>query len=252
MIHDTDEARFLALQDVLDHHPLAGRPERPVAKRRLESTDRLVHRLRHGDSLPSREPVRLDHDGRAPQAHVIRGGVETVEGLVAGGGNAMSFEKRLRECLRALETRGGRARTETGEAFARERIGDACDERRFRADDGEPDPAPCREVDETLHVLGRDRDVLDSRLAGGSRIARRHVDPLDPLGCRELPGERVLASSAADDQCLHLRSASNPVSDRLPRTPRKPGRLVPEVPDAGEHHRHPVLVRRRDDLAVAP
>ena len=204
-VHQADEARLLALKEVLHHHPFAGRAERLVAKRRLERGDRLVHGAGDGDPLSPREPVRLDHARSAARAHVVGRRAEPVEGLVAGGRDPVPDEERLGEALGAFEARGARARAEAGVAFGGEGIREPGHERRFGADHRQRDPARGGKLDEAVDVVGRNRDILDLRLPRGPRVAGGNEDPFHPRRGGELPRESVLASAPADHQHLHPR-----------------------------------------------
>ena len=91
----------------------------------------------------------------------------------------------------------------------------------------------------------RERDELGDRRSTATLVSAgsRAVPALpgatntlrDARRLRELPGQRVLAAAAADDQDVHGCGR----------------RSVPEVADAGEHHRDAALVGGGDHLVVA-
>src|SRR4030095_9319051 len=97
-------------------------------------------------------------------------------GAVARRGNAVPFEERLHEGLRALEPGRLRARPEAAQARPPERIADPGDERRLRTDDREVDAIRACELDEAAHVVRRDADVRHAWLQRGSGAARGDGD----------------------------------------------------------------------------
>src|SRR5690606_41731713 len=74
--------------------------------------------------------------------------------------------------------------------------------RRFRTDDGQLHIllGEARELLDGQHVDG---DILALGLACGTGIARRDEYLRDARILRDFPGQRVLATAAADDQYVH-------------------------------------------------
>ena len=198
--HHANEARLLAVEELLDHDPAPGVSERTAGEHFVHGGARLRLRLRDDDALARREPVRLDHDGRTVLANV-GGCLGRVGELgVARGGDAVACEERLGERLRAFHLCRRGARAEDSKPFRLEPVRNPGDQRRFRPHHREVDRTLVREREQPSDVLRPHRDVLHPRLARGARIARRHQHPLHPLALRELPRQRVFASAAAHHQ----------------------------------------------------
>src|SRR5438128_2742294 len=134
-VADREEARFRAIEKLLDDDLGAGGTEAALAER---GVDRLV-RLRNGrgddDALAGREPIGLDHHwGAAFDDIGFRcGGIG--EPAVGGGWDALAGTEILHEGFRAFESGGGGGRAESGDPLAFERVDEAGDERRLRPDD---------------------------------------------------------------------------------------------------------------------
>ncbi len=66
-----------------------------------------------------------------------------------------------------------------------------------------------RELQESVDVVGRHRDVAHTRLARGAGVAGRHEDLVDARRSSAAPGEGVFAATAADDEDTHGASAGS-------------------------------------------
>ena len=61
-----EQARLLAVHELLDHHRGARCAELVAGKHVVRRVDGLLNRFGHDHALAGGEPVRLHHDGRAP------------------------------------------------------------------------------------------------------------------------------------------------------------------------------------------
>ena len=101
-----DEARLLAVEEILDHDARAGGAHRVVDEHRVDRGVRLGRRLRDDDALAGGEAVGLDDDRRAALARRRRAPrAASVNVAVARGRDAVPRHERLGEILRALELR---------------------------------------------------------------------------------------------------------------------------------------------------
>ncbi len=139
--------------------------------------------------------------------------------------------------------RGGLHGPEDPEPRRPERVDHACGQWRLGADDGQRD---LLQLCECHQIAQRGAgNIRQFRLPGRARVARGDEHLRHPRGLCELPRERVLAASAADDEDLH-RFTSGERDRRFPQP-----RLMPEMADARKYHRDAALVGRRDHLVVA-
>ena len=125
------------------------------------------------------------------------------ERCVGSRRDAMAAQEVLGESLGAFQPRCQPARAEAAQTRSFERVGDACHERRLRPDDSQRDPLAAREVDECGDIVRGDRHVCDAGLQRRAGVAWRDVNLLDARRLRGFPGERMLATAAAEDQNLH-------------------------------------------------
>ena len=88
----------------------------------LHGPDGLLPRHGDDDALAEREAVGLDHDGDGAALHVFERGVDVVEDLVGGGGDAVLLHEALGEDLAALYLGGALEGAEGGYAGLVERV----------------------------------------------------------------------------------------------------------------------------------
>ena len=128
------------------------------------------------------------HGGRATE---MRAAVGTP------AASSTSFAKAFEPSIRAAAALGPK----TADAGVAERVREARDERRLRADDGEVDLELAAEREQALAVLGAHRVALAEPSDAG--IAGRGVQRFEPGALLQLPGERVLAPAGPNDQDPH-------------------------------------------------
>ena len=215
----------------IDHACAPASPNRRASSISRAAARASAASLRDDDALARREPVGLDDDVAA----------ELVDRGVGLGDVAHDRERArsgcrggAKNCLLNALLPSSRAPSAPGpnvsDAARAQLVGEPGDERRLGPDDDQIDPLGDREV-----APGRrDRSGRPARSARAARCpgCRARATTAWPA-CAQPPGERVLATAAADDEDLHRKS------------------LVPEVAHAGEQHREAVLVGRGDDLLVA-
>jgi hypothetical protein len=188
------------VHELLDHHLGAGRAVRRAAEHLAHRGKRLIQRFAHNHALSGGQPGRLDHHRRAHFAQVRLGFGEPVEGVEAGGGDAVALHQRLGEALGALDGRRLFARPEDGEPPVREVVRDPRGQRRLGAHDGEVDAVGLHPRRERLDLAGRQGD------GGGPAHPAVGVGHKElGAGCvaPQLPQEGVLAPAVAHDQDLH-------------------------------------------------
>ena len=207
--HKREQARLLAVQELLDH-------QRPVAG--IDRRQRLLDRGRDHDPLAGGEPVRLDHDRRPLRRHIRarRGPLARPEAAPGGGGDAVPVAERLGERLRALQPRRRRRRPERLDAGRPQPVDQPQHQRHLRPDHDQPHTLALRQCHEPAHIVGLDRHA--ARHVGDPGIARRAHHLVHQRRGGQRPAQRVLAPAAAHDQHLH------PALPAIPRRPLSPGR----------------------------
>jgi hypothetical protein len=108
----------------------------------------------------------------------------------------------LRERLAGLEPRGGARRSEDRDAGRAQDVGDARRQRILGSHDDEVDALLRRERAHRVGVA-RPHGGEAGRDALHRGAARRDEHALGARALRDLPGERVLAAAAAEDQDAH-------------------------------------------------
>ncbi|MDT4815202.1 hypothetical protein FQZ97_482260 [compost metagenome] len=199
--HD-DEAGFLAVEELLDHHPRTGVTEGVAGEHVAHGVFGFVQG--HGDdhALARGQAVGLDHDGRALLFQVGQRRLDFGEVLVVGGGDLVAGQEVLGEGLGALQLGRAGSGAEDGELAAAEQVDHAFHQRRFRADDGELHVL-LGEVGQLLQGQHVDGDVLALGFGSRAGVAGGDEDLLDARVLRDLPGEGVFATAAADDEYVH-------------------------------------------------
>ena len=202
-----DQRRFLALEPLLHHHADADRAlpwPVVVGKERVERLVRLpgVRADRH--ALPRRKAVGLDHDAVAACRELVRvraRGRERFERPAFGDPDAGRTGDLPAERLARFDPGGRRRRSERRHTGREQCVRDPCRQRRLGADHRKLDRLAPRQLDQR-HTVER-IDPLDdpnARLRRDPGAARRDDHLVDTRFGGELPGERVLAPAAADDE----------------------------------------------------
>ena len=160
-------------------------------------------------ALAGGEAVGLEHgqvvgaENLKPLVRGLRGLEEFAVGVPHAGG----LHDLLGEPLGRLDLRGVAGGTEGEDAAFAQRVDEAGGEGCFGSDDDEVDATLLGGVAEAVDVGVVDREVLAE--FRGSGVARRGEQGLAGRRLRQFPGQRVLASTAADDQDSHGRSVSD-------------------------------------------
>ena len=163
--------------------------------------------------LPAARPSVFTTHGAAELAAEAAGRRGVVERREARGRDAVLGHQPLGERLGALDRRGPPAGAEDGEAPAAQPIGEPRHQRRLGADDHQVDvAAPAAKPASPVGVV--DADSTQRGVARDPGLPGAAYSVLDERALRDLPGERVLAAAAADEQDLSLR--------RIPRRAPRP------------------------------
>ena len=193
-VAEEEERHLGAGEELLHEH----RPRRQIG---VGVGERRLAVGRDDDALAGGEPVGL-HDVRG--AELVERGLD----LGAAGGahraagrHARGIHDPLRERLRALELRGGLARTEHRDAALAHRIGDACDQRRLGADDHEVDEVLVGERRDGGGVFDVEGDQL--RVLPDAGVAGGREDLVLGLLRPQREDDGVLPRARAEDQDLH-------------------------------------------------
>ena len=172
-----------AFEQLLDEHVAA-----EATGRKRRAGIHVLVRAADEDALPGGEAVGLQDAGCARERQA------------SPRSRPLPRQHVLRERLRALDSRRGRARPEDRDAEATQRIRETGDQRDLGADDDEVDLERAREPEQALGVLGTDGMTVRERRDAG--VARRRVQLLEERRLRELPRERMLTTARADDERL--------------------------------------------------
>ena len=131
-------------EGLLDDHGRAGVAE--VVEAGMHAGERLVGGLGDDDALARGETVGLDHERAARALDVVGTLLLARKRAVGGRGDLGACHDLLGELLGALHLRRRGVGAKHGDAGGVDRIGDARDERRLRADHHEADAVLAREV----------------------------------------------------------------------------------------------------------
>ena len=171
-----DEARFLALEKVLDHDSSTTGAERIGDEHRVDRRFRLSDGCGNDDTLAGGQPVGFDDHRRAMLANVCARFRGVGEGAVFRRRDTVSAHERLGEVLRALELRGGARRAEHAQSASAEHVDDSARQRCLRADDGQSDAFRLYEVGQRLMPVVR--DILQVPVDRRAAVAGRDIDAL--------------------------------------------------------------------------
>ena len=202
-VRHNDETGLLALQELLDDHPMPGGTKGVTSQHVAHGFNGLGLGLRHDHPLARRESISLDHDRCPLRTDVRRSRLDLRERLIGSRGNMVPGHEILTEGFRTLKLRGGLRRAKTGKPGGAEGIHHPQHQRRFRADNRQADAFTLGKADEGIHIIGSNFNIPQTRLQRRAGIAGRDKNGLDMrrLGC--LPGQRMFTAAAADDENFH-------------------------------------------------
>jgi tRNA uridine 5-carboxymethylaminomethyl modification enzyme len=154
----------------------------------------LLAILRDDDAFAGRQTVGFENDGIAETVEYRCGVGRVFNGLVLCRGDSAVSQKVLGEDLAAFQSCSIARGPDNPEAALAKLIHNACDEWRFRPDDGQVG----------LHGFGGGEGV-----AGDADSGQRHAgiagigEDLHALRLRQLPAERVFSAPTSNDQDSH-------------------------------------------------
>ena len=202
-ICEYDKTRLLAAEKLLDHHATAGFAKGIAREHVGDGRLGVFQGFCHDHALAGGQAIGFYHNRCAAFTQVGEGGLQLGECVVGRGGNIVALEKILGEGLRALELGSAAARAKAGQRTFREVIHDAGHQWRLGPHDRQTYRVGRCELCQRGEIHHIDGHVLHTGLQCGSRVARRHVYGLCQRRLRRLPGQRVFAPAAADNQYVH-------------------------------------------------
>ena len=166
--------------------------------------------------LPAASPSALMTMGSSWLCHIGLGRRGVGEAPIGGGRNAEFGAEILGEALGAFELGRRLGRPEHFDALRFEIVGEPGHQRRLGPDHHEADLLVLAEARDRAVIAHVERHALGDRRDAG--IARRAIERVEQGALRELPGERMLASAAADQK--HIHRALIPACSELVRRVR--------------------------------
>ncbi len=198
-----NEAGFLAVEELFDHHARAGIAERVAG-------EHVTHRVfgfgqRHCDdhALAGGQAIGLDHDRCALFAHVGQRSVHVAVHGVERGGDVVAGQEVLGIGLAAFQLRGCGGRPEDAQAGGAEAVDHASHQRYFRADHGQRHAFGLCQRQQAVDIGNLDRHVAALAFTGSAGVAGRHDHFGDTGGLGQLPCQGVFAAARADDKYVH-------------------------------------------------
>ena len=165
-IGQDEQAGFRPFQALFHHHRAMDFGQRGEA---------FLVALGHRHALAAGQAIGLHDDGQRVNGDIMMGIGRTGEAPEAGGGNVIFGAQILGETLGGFQFRRCGGRPNHRHTGAAQRIGDASDQRRFRADDHQRDAIGRDEIHHGLGVGHVQRHA--TRHLGNAGIARRAQQP---------------------------------------------------------------------------
>ena len=195
--HD-DEARFLALQKLLDDDTCTRLAKLVARQHGVDGLMRFGQRHGHHHALAGSQPVRLDDDRRTL-------GIDVTVGFSGVGKSGKSRRRNLVPGHEALgKILGGfqlcrfAGWPENLQPSCAEKIDDTRRQRRFRANNGHGDAFALGKISQGRRI---DKiQVFDPVLPQRSGVTRCNIDFLHHRRLGQTPGQRVLTTPGTDDE----------------------------------------------------
>ena len=170
----------------------------------LDGAFGLGRRIAHDHALACRQAIRLDHDAVPAAGQLGREGDRrgrVIEGGRARHPDAGRARDVVTERLARLDPGRRLRRPEDGEACSAKRVGDAGRQRRLRPDDDQLGGLAPGDRDDRRRIERVDaRRPADAWLGRDGGTPGRDDHLVDARFAGQLPGERMLAGAAPDDE----------------------------------------------------
>ena len=167
---------------------------------------RFFERGSNHHALARSQAICLDHDRRTLLIQVGVRRCRIAEGGVGCGGNAMARHEGLGIILGAFKLGGLFCRAKNLQAGAAKRIHDPFGQRRFRSNHGEGNFFALGKSHQFRH--SSDRYIIQIRFQRCTGIAGGNKHLVNSRRLRQLPGQRMLATTAANNQNFHFLALS--------------------------------------------
>ena len=136
-IYHGDKAGFLANEEILDHHAVAGVAILVPLKHVFDGRDGLRFSFCNNHAFACCQSVCLDHDRRAARLYIGDGRGSVSEGFKGCGRNAVAFQEIFTKSLGAFQLRGGPRRAKTGQSLLLKKINDTLHQWSLRSHNGQ-------------------------------------------------------------------------------------------------------------------
>jgi len=163
--------------------------------------------LRHDHALAGRQSVGFYHNGGTLRAQVFKCRFQLCEVAIGTGGDIVTREKVLGECLGAFQLSGACAGSEASQAALLKVIYHPFNQRCLGADDGEAYVFIFCENTQAIKIHRVDGNIADTGFCCGTGITGRNKNGVYLRRLRNLPGQCMLAPATADYQYIHLFNA---------------------------------------------
>ena len=154
-------------------------------------------------ALPRGQPARLDHGRVVQPAQIAHSLVKVVKDRGLTRGDAVGDHELLGKRLGTFQLRGGLRRPKDAQPRGLEAIHHPRHQRRFRSHQGQVNRLPLRQRDQTVQVADFHCDVGRLGQRARAAVARRDPQPVHLGRLAQLPGQRMFAPAAADQQNSH-------------------------------------------------
>ena len=202
-LHQRQDGTFGTGEQFLDDDAFAGIAKALAAHHGVDHFQSIGSAVTKGDSLAFGQAGGLDDDRLTPNPHEFLGGDGIGEAVGLGGGNGLMAHDLLGEPFIGFDLGRGLAGAKYKDALFAKAIGQSHGQRYLRADDDQIDGIGADEFLNCGQIGGGDgNEVGQFRDAG---IARSAKEIGDACGARQLPRQRMLASTAANNQYRHCR-----------------------------------------------
>ncbi len=210
-VAEREDRHLGAVQSFLQQEFRSGVAESALDEDGSDRVDGVLGGFRDDHALARGQAVGLDDRNRIEGGEMGDGLVRVREGRSRTGRDAVIEQELLAVDLRSFEPGGGLRGAERPDAFRGEGVDQAVDQRILGPDRHERHALGLRQGDQAGDVGGRAVDVATLGLDPGAGVSRHDEDFTNPIGLRQRPGHRVLATPAADHHDgLCVRSHESP------------------------------------------
>ena len=210
-VRNGQHTHLRTVQTLFDDYLFPRTTELTLPQDQVDGRQRLGSLPAYKCPFSSRQSVRFDNQwhvfvfGGIAITHEFFRAICISKNVVIGGRYVSMAQQILTENFAPLQLGSVSSGPEDSKSRLGHGIGDPFDQRQLGTDHSQIDVVFARKLDQSFEIRGWDIHVF--RIIGGSAVTGGHENSLNARTLCNLPGQRVFASTTANDKHVHSRQS---------------------------------------------